>query len=263
MNEHSAPPLLPVTDGGLAAENGLRHGFFDRRGGVSTGLYAALNTGIGSGDARADVLENRRRIAGWLGARDDHLAGCHQIHSADVVTVTAPIALDDRPQADALVTTVPGLALTVLTADCAPILFADVEAGVVGAAHAGWKGALTGVIENTIAAMVGLGAQRARIAAVIGPCIARDNYEVGAEFHARFIDADADNARWFVASDRPDHFRFDLAGYCLSGLRAAGVAARWTGQCTYADQARFFSYRRTTHRGELDYGRQMSAIMIV
>lgn len=263
MNEHRPPPLAPVTDAAFFASNAIRHGFFTRTGGVSDGLYAGLNTGLGSDDDPTNVRENRRRIADWLGAEPGTLSGCHQIHSADVITINAPIPIDARPEADAIVTTTANLPIAVLTADCAPVLFADPEAGVIGAAHAGWKGALTGVLDNTVETMVALGADRSRLQAVIGPTISQANYEVGAEFRSRFVGADPANDRFFVKSDRPDHYRFDLVGYCLQRLTSVGVKAVATGHCTYADEARFFSYRRTTHRSEPDYGRQMSAIMLV
>ena len=263
MNEHRPPLLQPVTDAGLEACDAMRHGFFTRVGGVSEGLYAGLNAGSGSADDPANVHENRRRIAGWLGADPAALSGCHQVHSADVVAVDAPVPAGGRPKADALVTATPGLPIAVLTADCAPVLFADAGAGVIGAAHAGWKGALTGVLENTVDAMIALGANRPAIHATVGPTISQVNYEVGPEFGDRFLAAEPDHARWFAPSVKADHFMFDLPGFCVARLAAAGVAASATGRCTYADEARFFSYRRTTHRGEPDYGRQMSAIMLV
>lgn len=263
MNEHGPPPLQPVISNAFGAGRAIRHGFFTRAGGVSEGLYAGLNAGLGSADDQDHVRENRRRIAGWFGVGEIALSGCHQVHSADVVTIDAPIPLDGRPKADALVTATPGIPIGVLTADCAPVLFADPDAPVVGAAHAGWKGALTGVLENTVDAMVALGAERGNIAAIVGPSISQPNYEVGPEFAERFMTAHPDNAGWFRPSGRPGHHLFDLAGYCVARLQGAGVTASATGECTYADEARFFSYRRTTHRGESDYGRQMSAIMIV
>lgn len=263
MNEHRPPDLQPVTDVDLAASKGFRHGFFTRAGGVSEGLYAGLNTGLGSDDDPANVAENRRRIAGWLDADPGALGGCHQVHSADVVTIERPIPAGERPKADALVTATPGLPISVLTADCAPVLFADPDAGVIGAAHAGWKGALAGVLDNTVAAMETLGAGRDRIRAVIGPTISQASYEVGPEFRDRFLDADPGNDRFFAPGDSAGHHRFDLVGYCLARLSASGVIAAASGHCTYADEARFFSYRRATHRGEPDYGRQMSAIMLV
>lgn len=225
---------------------GVPHGFFGRAGGVSTGIYASLNCGPGSSDARADVTENRRRVSQALGGT---LLTLYQIHSAQAVMVTEP--WEHGPQADAFATNVTGLALGILTADCAPVLFADVEAGVIGAAHAGWKGALAGVTDAAIAAMESLGAQRSRIAAAIGPCISQANYEVGPEFRARF------DSKFFAGR------HFDLEGYVAERLADAGIAtvARLSA-CTYARESDFFSYRRATHRGENDYGRQVSAIML-
>jgi len=263
MNEHGPPPLQPVVSGAFGNGRAIRHGFFTRAGGVSEGLYAGLNTGLGSADDQSLVRENRRRIAGWFGVGETALSGCHQVHSADVVTIKAPIPLDGRPKADALVTATPGIPIGVLTADCAPVLFADQDLPIVGAAHAGWKGALTGILDNTVDAMVALGADRSRIVALVGPSISQTNYEVGPEFAERFIAASPNNAVWFRPSGKPGHHLFDLTGYCVARLEATSVQARPTGECTYADETRFFSHRRTTHRGEPDYGRQMSAIMIV
>jgi YfiH family protein len=236
-----------------------RHGFFTREGGVSTGIYAGLNCGPGSGDDADAVAENRSRVAAHLGAAT--LLSLHQVHSPDVVTVTGPWQ-GERPKADAMVTDRPGIALGILTADCAPVLFADREAGVVGAAHAGWKGAVGGVVEATLAAMAALGARRERVVAAIGPTISQRAYEVGPEFVERFLDEDPEHARFF-AGGAGDRAMFDLPGFLLARLREEGVAvATWTGHCTYADAARFFSYRRTTHRGEGDYGRLVAAIMV-
>ena len=236
----------------------VAHGFFTREGGVSEGLYAGLNGGQGSGDDAYRVAENRKRIAEALGA--EHLVSVSQVHSPDAVAVTAP--WQDRPNADAMVTDRPGLALGILTADCTPVLFADRAAGVVGAAHAGWKGALTGVLEATLDAMEGLGADRARTTAAIGPVISQRAYEVGPEFVERFLDDDPETGRFFAAGEG-DRAMFDLPGYCLIRLRAACVGeAAWTGHCTYSDEARFYSYRRACHRGEGDYGRLVSAIMV-
>jgi YfiH family protein len=240
---------------------GIRHGFFTRAGGVSGGLYGGLNVGIGSDDDRAAVMENRGRVAEWLGVDTGQLVTLHQIHSADAIAVEAPFT-DARPTADAMVTDRPGLALGILTADCGPLLFADAEARVIGAAHAGWKGALTGILENTVAAMEGLGASRGRIVAVLGPSISQQNYEVGPEFLARFIGADPANAAYFTDSARPGHKLFDLVRYTLDRLARAGVTAVATGGCTYAREREFFSYRRATHRNEPDYGRQISAIVM-
>ena len=243
------------------ARNGVRHGFFTRAGGVSQGIYGGLNAGVGSQDAGENVAENRARIAAWLGVAPPRLLSLYQVHSADALVVREPFPGGERPKADALVTDRPGLALGVLTADCGPILYADAQARVIGAAHAGWKGALTGILESTIAAMEGLGAKRERIVAVLGPSIGPDNYEVGPEFVARFTEADPANDAYFAPSAKPGHALFDLNRYTLDRLARAGVAAHGTGRCTYADEAGFFSYRRATHRGEPDYGRQISAIV--
>lgn len=234
-----------------------RHGFFTRHGGASSGVFRGLNCGVGSSDQSEAVAVNRKRVAQAMQA---DLVGVYQIHSPDVITVTAP--LETRPRADAMVTATPGLALSILTADCQPILFADTQAGVIGAAHAGWKGALYGVIDNTVAAMQALGANPANIRAAIGPCISQAAYEVGPEFLDDFLIEDRENTRFF-ASGNGDRYMFDLPGYGLHRLRAAGVAqAEWTGYCTYADPDRFYSYRRKTHRGEADYGRLISCIAL-
>lgn len=236
------------------------HGFFTRKGGASSGIFAGLNCGPGSSDQAEVVAINRARVAEAMGVAADHLISIHQVHSADVITVTAPLA--DRPRADAMVTTTPGLALGVLTADCQPVLFADREAGVIGAAHAGWRGTRDGVLEATVEAMVALGARREHIAAVIGPTISQSAYEVGPEFFETFTDDDRDTARFFIAG-QGDRYLFDLPAFGLSRLRAAGVGhAEWTRHCTYRDSERFFSYRRTTHAGEADYGRLISTIRL-
>lgn len=242
-----------------SALEGVAHGFLGRRGGTSTGLVAGLNAGLGAGDDDATVQANRRLACDAVlpGAR---LATVYQVHSADCVTVTEPWPDAERPHADALVTNRSGLLLGVVTADCAPVLLADREARVIGAAHAGWKGALGGVTDATIAAMEALGARRNAIAAVVGPCIAQASYEVDDGFAARFCAANADNARFF-AGGRAGHAQFDLPGYVAHQLIVAGcgsVAA--LGLDTYADEARFFSFRRATHRGEPTYGRQFSLI---
>lgn len=244
-----------------ASALGAPHAFLGRTGGVSDGIFASLNVGLGSSDAREAVLQNRDRAVAALGVTAT-LVGVHQVHSPDVVTVDAPIPLDARPPADAMVTRTPGLALGILTADCAPVLFADMDACVIGAAHAGWKGALTGVLGNTVTAMAALGADRGRIAAAIGPCIARRSYEVDAAFRDRFLAADPENDRFFVPG-RPDRFQFDLEGFCAAQLAAAGIGRVIAlGQDTYSQPARYFSYRRTTHAGEPDYGRQLSLIAL-
>jgi len=242
---------------------GLRHAFFTRRGGVSGGVYASLNGGVGSRDAPEAVDENRARMAARLGLPPDRLVVPYQIHSAEVATISAPWAADARPRCDALVTATPGLALGVTGADCAMILLVDPEARVVGAAHAGWKGALAGVVEATVAAMARLGAAPARIRAALGPCIAQPSYEVGPEFVAAFAAADAGSARFFVESVNEGRSMFDLHGYIGARAARAGVGAfEDSGLDTYADEARFFSYRRTTHRKEPDYGRLVSAIAL-
>ncbi len=238
----------------------LRHGFFTRAGGASSGVFAGLNCGQGSSDQREIVAINRSRVAEAMGVAQDHLLGVHQVHSATAITVTAPQA--EKPKADALVTATPGLALSVLSADCQPVLFADAKAGVIGAAHAGWRGALDGVLHATVDAMVALGAARPDITAVIGPCISQRAYEVGPEFFEDFIAEDQAYARYFANGDG-DRMLFDLPGFGLNRLRAAGVGhAEWTHHCTYSDPARFYSYRRSTHAKEADYGRLISAITL-
>ncbi len=242
----------------LSGLDGIAHAFLDRSGGVSAGLYAGLNCGFGSGDDRGAVRENRRRALEAVGA--DRLAALYQIHSAEAVIVTEP---PQGLRADGMATDRPGLALGILTADCAPILFADAKAGVVGAAHAGWRGALAGVMEATLERMAQLGGDTGRTSAAIGPCIAQASYEVGSEFRARFEAADPDNERWFVPAERPGHFRFELAGYAAARLLRAGVAAVSVAQAdTCAEPERFFSYRRAVLNGEPDYGRHLSLIAL-
>jgi polyphenol oxidase len=241
--------------------NSIPHAFLGRQGGESTGIYSSLNVGLGSGDDPAAVTENRKRAAEAVlpGAS---LATLYQVHSAEVITVTKAFADEDRPHADAMVTNIPGLLLGILTADCAPVLFTDEKAGVIGAAHAGWKGALGGVTDATLNAMEALGADRSRIAAAIGPCIAQASYEVDEGFARRFEDADPANERFFKAG-RAGHHQFDLEAYVAARLAAAGITrVEAMGLDTYANSDRFFSYRRTTHRGEPDYGRQISLIGI-
>ena len=248
--------IRPYQAQALAA---VPHGFLGREGGVSEGIFAGLNVGLGSSDDPAAVDENRRRaVAAVLPGAT--LATVHQVHSARAVMATEPFAADARPQADALVTDRPGLLLGILTADCVPVLLADAQAGVVGAAHAGWKGALGGVTDATIAAMEELGARRDRIAAAIGPCIARASYEVDDAFAARFEQADPANEHFFAAG-RAGHQQFDIEAYVLARLAAAGVVRiEALGRDTYANPQSFFSYRRATHRGEPDYGREISLI---
>ena len=254
---------MKITAAALSALPGIRHGFFTRQGGVSDGIYASLNCGVGSADERAHVAENRARVTAELGVAADRLATPYQVHSPDVVVVDEVWPTGEGPKADAVVTRRPGIAIGVGTADCGPVLFADAEAGVIGAAHAGWKGAFTGVLEATIAAMEGLGAQRGRIVAVLGPTISKSAYEVGPEFIARFLAASGENAAFFAPSERADHHQFDLPAFIGSRLRATGLGhVGDLALCTYADPDRFFSYRRTTHAGEPDYGRLLHAISL-
>lgn len=242
------------------ALSAVRHGFFTRKGGASSGIFRGLNCGPGSTDLAEVVAINRTRVAASLDVAPDHLITLHQVHSASVVHLTEPPAT--RPRADAMVTATPGLALGILTADCQPVLFSDAEAGVIGAAHAGWRGTQGGVLEATLDAMEALGAQRARMVAVIGPTISQASYEVGPEFVDRFLADDPDTARFF-AQGAGDRALFDLPGFGLARLRAAGIGhAEWTRHCTYRDPARFFSFRRTTHAGEADYGRLISVIRL-
>lgn len=249
---------VPVTAGVLG---GMPHGFFGRQGGVSTGEVAGLQIGLGAGDDPAAVAENRSRVIAAVlpGAG---LAMPYQIHSPDVAVVDAALEGDDRPRVDALVSATPGLLVGVVTADCAPVLLADEYSGVVAAAHAGWRGAKTGVLTNTVDAMVGLGADRSRIAAAIGPTIAQPSYEVDAGFRDSFLADDAESGRFFVAG-APGHYQFDLPAFVASRLQAAGVTRiADTTLDTYADPARFYSFRRATHRGEATYGRQGAFIGI-
>jgi hypothetical protein len=242
---------------------GLSHGFFTREGGHSRGIFSSLNCGMGSGDDRDTVRRNRAIVAAELGVAEPQLLTAYQIHSPDAVAVAESWDADDRPRADAMVTRRPGLALGVLTADCGPILFADGRARVIGAAHAGWKGALTGVTGRTLDLMEEQGAKRCDIVAVIGPTISQAAYEVGPEFPDRFIEADPANARYFRPSQRSGHFMFDLPGYLEDRLRREGAGHVVNlAVCTFSDESRFFSYRRTTHRNEKDYGRQISAIAL-
>lgn len=252
-----------LTSPDLAGLPGVSHGFFTRQGGVSSGIYASLNIGLGSRDERAAVLENRTRVASLMGVAPGALLSPYQHHSPDAIVVDAPWEPDAQPRGDALVTDRPGIALAISTADCGPVLFADPQARVVGAAHAGWRGAFTGVLEATLAAMQQLGARNERVVAVLGPTISKANYEVGEEFVARFLEADTANQRFFSPSENAGHAMFDLPAYILARLQAAGVAiAANLDRCTYAQEELFFSYRRATHRGEPDYGRLVSAIAL-
>lgn len=245
------------------AFDGISHGFFTREGGHSTGLFSSLNCGMGSGDDKASVMRNRAVVAGRLGVAPECLLSAWQVHSPDVAVVSGPWQGEERPRVDALVTRTPGLGLGVLTADCGPVLFADPAAKVIGAAHAGWKGALTGVTARTLDVMEEQGADRRNITAVIGPMISKAAYEVGPEFPGRFIETDAANARWFTPSSRAGHYMFDLPGYLEDRLRREGVGIVVNlSLCTFGDERRFFSYRRATHRNENDYGRLISAIAL-
>jgi len=247
----------------LASLARIRHAFFTRDGGVSQGVYASLNGGVDSDDAPAKVGENRARMAAALGVAPGRLMTPYQIHSPDVVVADAPWPSDHRPRADAMVTRRPGLAIGVSTADCGPLLLADAEAGVIGAAHAGWRGAFTGVIEAVVHAMERQGADRARIMAALGPTIRQANYEVGPEFVERFLAADAANARFFISSERSGHAMFDLPGYIADRFEQVGVVNfEDLGFCTYAEPDRFFSYRRATRLHEPDYGRHINAIAL-
>lgn len=238
----------------------VRHGFFTRRGGASSGVFSGLNCGAGSSDQTEIVAINRGRVASAMGVAADHLVGVHQIHSADVLTITE--ASVERPKADAMVTQTKGIALSVLSADCQPVLFCDPSAGVIGAAHAGWRGALDGVLDATVDAMVAIGATRENITAAIGPCISQRAYEVGPEFAEEFIDLDPENARFFV-NGTSDRMQFDLPAFGLHRLRQSGIAhAEWTRHCTYSDPDQFFSYRRSVHKKEADYGRLIAAITL-
>lgn len=266
MNRPATAPTAtalpePIIAPALAALAGVRHGFFTRQGGVSTGIYAGLNCGLGSTDDRAAVLENRARVAACLGFPADALATPYQVHGASVAVVERPWPPGEGPHADAVVTSRRNVLLGVGIADCGPVLFADAEAGVVGAAHAGWRGAFAGVLEATVAAMEEQGADRRHIVAVLGPTIAQPSYEVGPDFPAPLLAADAANARFFGPSPRTGHFLFDLPGYIAARLTAMQLAdVTILGLDAYADEARFFSFRRATHRGEKDYGRMIAVI---
>ncbi|MDA7946968.1 MAG: peptidoglycan editing factor PgeF [Hyphomicrobiaceae bacterium] len=247
----------------LASAAGQRHGFGTRRGGVSEGIYASLNCGLGSKDDRADVVENRSRLARQLGAAPEMLVTPYQTHSTDVTIATQPWQSKNAPRADAVVTAKPGLTIAVSTADCVPVLFSEPDAKIVGAAHAGWRGALAGILEATIESMEALGADRSRILAAIGPAISQVSYEVGEEFEATFLKADNANSRFFARRDENARPYFNLTGYVEARLRSAGAGdIENLNICTYREEDRFFSYRRSCHREEVDYGRQISAILI-
>jgi YfiH family protein len=240
-----------------------RHGFFARAGGASSGVFHGLNCGQGSSDQSQAVAINRSRVAAHFGVPVTQLHTVFQQHSADVHVVTSAQVFEDRPRADAMVTDVKGAVLGILTADCQPVLFSDPDAGIIGAAHAGWRGAMQGILENTILQMEKLGAHRQSITAVIGPNISQKNYEVGQEFFEEFMDFSAENSRFFVSGNAPQKYQFDLPAFGLKLLRDAGVRhAEWTRHCTYADPKRFFSYRRSCHLNEADYGRLISAVTL-
>lgn len=261
----STSPTVPtVTSPALAALPALSHAFFTRQGGVSTGIYAGLNGGLGSNDDPEAVRENRRRMVATLGLEPGRLAVPWQVHSAEAVTTETPWVREESPHVDGLATATPGLAVAVTIADCCPVLFADPKARVVAAAHAGWKGAIGGVLEATLLRMEELGAKRGDVVAALGPCIRQKSYEVGPDFAGRFTAEDPANARFFEPSARPGHAMFELGGYVVERLRKAGLAAvDDLALDTYSDEARFFSFRRTTHRGEPDYGRMIAAIALI
>jgi purine-nucleoside/S-methyl-5'-thioadenosine phosphorylase / adenosine deaminase len=255
----TAAPHLEIITSDLLA--GVRHGFFTRRGGASSGIFRGLNCGMGSSDQTAIVDMNRARVANAMQVPMARLITVHQTHS-DIAVVVRNTQPEPRPEADAIVTATPGTAIAILTADCQPVLLADETAGVIGAAHAGWRGALDGILDATLDRMEKLGAKRANIHAVIGPSISQRAYEVGPEFVERFVDEDRGNTRFFANGDG-DRYLFDLPSYGLARLRAAGIGqAMWTRHCTFSDAGRFFSYRRATQRGEADYGRLISAIRL-
>ena len=264
LDPSGAPMNAPVTAPALAGAAGIRHGFFGRQGGVSRGRYASLNCGLGSDDDRDAVRANRARAMEVFGLTPAALATVRQVHSARALVVERPWADDARPEADGLATDRPEIALGILTADCAPVLFADAGARVIGAAHAGWRGAKDGILEATLAAMASLGARPAAVDAAVGPCIRQPSYEVSADFRDLFVADDATTADLFVAADRPDHACFDLAGYVMQRLARLGLRSlTLTPFDTFADEHRFFSFRRVTLNGGGDYGRQLSAITLV
>ena len=257
------PDKMMFSASSLASIDGVRHGFFTRKGGVSTGIYDSLNCGPGSRDEAANVTENRARVAEILGAEPGRLVTVFQKHSAEAVVAERPWKDGKTPEADAIVTAMPGLAIGILTADCAPVLFCDGEARVIGAAHAGWRGAASGIVEATVAAMRKLGAKPERMVAVIGPTISQKAYEVGADFVERFVAEEAESAAFFITDEGSGEPHFDLAGYVGERLARAGVGTIFDlGFCTYCEETRLFSYRRSQHHGEDDYGRQISAIVL-
>lgn len=255
--------LIPKTHANLTSGT-IRHGFYGRAGGISTGIYSGLNCGLGSDDTTELVQENRRRLVDHLVGSNAPLVTPYQIHSASCVAVTGPWSDGEAEKCDALATATPGLVIAIGTADCGPVLFADKKAGVVAAAHSGWKGAVGGVLESTLAVMEQLGADRGNISAVLGPTISQASYEVGAEFRNIFLEHNSTNSTYFRNGRDDTHFQFNLPAYVVDRLHSCGIAnADWTGQCTYLEEAAYFSYRRTTHRNEPDYGRQLAAISII
>ncbi|NQW00298.1 MAG: peptidoglycan editing factor PgeF [Rhodospirillales bacterium] len=252
-----------ITASELAKDKSVKHGFFTRRDGVSSGIFAGLNCGYGSGDDPSNIDRNRAVAMAKLGLGREDLNTIYQIHSADVVVASKPWALADRPRADGLVTVQPGLALGILTADCTPVLFCDSQAGVIGAAHAGWKGALGGVLSETVQKMEELGGDRSRITAAVGPCIHQPSYEVGPEFYGSFVDHEMANQRYFIPSAKAGHYLFDLPRFVVDKLTALGLAAiEHVALDTYQNEELFYSYRRATHRREADYGRGLSVIVL-
>lgn len=261
MKQTTAP--VPFTTSAALEHEGILHGFFGRQGGISKGFYDSLNCGVGSQDVREHVLHNRRVLTRSLVGEDRPLITPYQIHSPDCLIVTGPWPNGDAEKCDALATATPNIVLAVGSADCGPVLFADGKNRVIAAAHSGWKGAIGGVLESTIAQMESLGAKREDIRAVLGPTISQRSYEVGSEFRETFLRHDSKNAAYFAVGAKNGHFQFDLPSYIVDRLSACGLAkAEWTGQCTYIEETAFFSYRRTTHRHEPDYGRQLAAISI-
>lgn len=256
--------LEPIQSSALAGIDRVAHGFFTCRGGVSEGIYASLNCGLGSRDDRAAVSENRRRVAAHLGVEAARLLTCHQHHSTDAIVVTKPWTFETMPKADALVTATPRIAVAALAADCAPVLFADPEARIVAAAHAGWKGALGGILESTVATMERIGARRGNIRAVLGPCIGPGAYEVGPEFVQAFTDKSSQYSRYFTRQEGRQRPHFDLPAFVLNRLERMDLGTvESRTRCTYHHEQDLFSYRRTTHRREPDYGRQISAIVLL
>ncbi|MFK7902266.1 MAG: peptidoglycan editing factor PgeF [Nitratireductor sp.] len=254
--------LVKAISSDLIKSEKLQHGFFTRQGGHSTGIYKGLNVGIGSDDDKQAVLKNRALVAGFFNEGEEKLTTVYQIHSPTAVHVSQEFK-GERPKADAIVTNTPNLPIGVLTADCGPVLFADAKNGVIGAAHAGWKGSTGGVLESTIAAMEKLGAKRESIKATLGPTISQANYEVGHDFAQNLISLNSANSNYLIPSIKQNHFMFDLPTYIVDRLTKNEVEANWCGLCTYADEESFFSYRRTTHRSEPDYGRQISVLKLI